>query len=252
MKIAIVTGASSGLGRKYVETVENKYPSLDEVWVIARRKERLLELEEKYPNIRPIALDLADEGSYERLSSLLDEYRPDVRLFINNAGYEKSAPFGEMEHRDILGITKLNVVGFTLVARAVTPYLGKGSVAIMVCSVSSFAPVPGQAVYSASKAYVKTFISAYREEVKGKGVKVLNLSPSNMDTEMNPKGESRQSSKISKLPFVSLETITEKSLKKAEKGKKIYVPGNFYKGYRLLAKMMPSCLMAKIAGRMYR
>lgn len=251
MEIAIVTGASSGLGEEFVSVIEKEYSNLDEVWVIARRKEKLEKFKERYGNIRVISLDLAKEESYAELASIFEKEKPNVRVFVNNAGYAVSGSFLEMEEKDILSMINLNVKGFTMVAKAVAPYLESGSVAVLVGSVSSFTGIPYQAVYSASKAYVKNFGSAFNLEMRKKGVKVLTLSPGNMDTEMNPLGRAKQSEKISQLPYLDKTKIARRSLKKAEKGKSHYTMGFFYKGYHVLSKILSTKAMGKIAGRVY-
>ena len=127
----------------------------------------------------------------------------------------------------------------------------KESYTIITCSISSFVPVPNQTVYSATKKYIYYFGKALREEMLDKDINVLLLCPGNMDTEMNPKGQGRQSRKINKLPFLDMSKITVKALEKAEKGKGIYTPGSFYKFYRIIGKIFPSLWMSKLAKKIY-
>ena len=91
MQIAIITGASSGLGKVFFEKVAERYPQLDEYWVIARSENKLKELAEQHPRlkVRAVPLDLADTRSMETFENLLDEQKPDIRVLINNAGYDK-------------------------------------------------------------------------------------------------------------------------------------------------------------------
>ena len=97
--IAIITGASSGLGVKFLEAIINRYPLMDEYWILARRKERLDKLAHKYKNKKVIAIevDLSDENSYSELIKKLKNEKPHVRVLINNAGYEKSGKFLDMK-----------------------------------------------------------------------------------------------------------------------------------------------------------
>ena len=102
MDIAVITGASSGLGKVFAEKVCAKYPNLDEVWLIARRKERLEQFAQEHPTvkIRPIALDLSLDSSYEELAVILAEESPNIRVFINNAGFNKMDRFDQAKKSD--------------------------------------------------------------------------------------------------------------------------------------------------------
>jgi len=253
MDIAIITGASSGLGIEYLEAVTEKYSSLDEIWIVARRLDRMEELAKKYSDIiiRPIALDLASDDAYLKLGSLLDEVNPTIKILINNAGVEKTGRFDITEQSVVRSMIDLNVKVMTMVDHICIPFMKSGSFIIHTCSVSSFAPVPAQIVYSASKAYLRFFSRGLREEMKQKGINVFMMCPGNMDTEMNPKGQHSQSKMVDSLPFLNMKVITRKALIKAEAGKAMYTPGGFYKCYRAVTKILPSALMIKITGKSY-
>ena len=251
--IAIITGASSGLGVKFLEAIINRYPLMDEYWILARRKKRLDKLAYKYKNkkVIPIEVDLSDENSYNELIKRLKNEKPHVKVLINNAEYEKSGKFLDMKQEDILNMISVNIKGMTLIQKNILPYMQKESYTIITCSISSFVPIPNQTVYSATKKYIYYFGKALREEMLDKNINVLLLCPGNMNTEMNPKGQGRQSQKINKLPFLDMSKITVKALEKAEKGKSIYTPGSFYKFYRIVSKIFPSSWMIKIAKKFY-
>lgn len=195
--IAVITGASSGLGVKFLEAVVHRYPQIDEYWIIARRKGRMDALVKKHKDKKIIAIkaDLSDESSYIALNEKLNNEKPSVKVLINNAGYEKSGSFVDMEQKDILNMISVNMKGMTMIQKLFLPYISKDSYTIITCSISSFSPVPNQAVYSATKKYVYVFGKVLREELLDKGINVLLLCPGNMDTEMNPKGQGRQSQK---------------------------------------------------------
>lgn len=253
MNTAIITGASSGLGAEFLRAVAEKHPELDEIWLIARRRERMEQLisELPYQHFRIIPLDLGSDEAYQELESILHSEKPDIRVLINNAGYEKSGIFAEMEKTDIQKMLSVNVKGLTMVQRVCAPYMHSGSYAVLTCSVSSFTPVPHQAVYSATKKYVYFFGKALRDELRKQGINVLLLCPGNMDTEMNPKGQGRQSKQINRLPFLDLKKLTRKSLALAESGKAVYTPGAFYKGYRFVSKVFPSAFMLHFVRKFY-
>ncbi len=253
MKIAIITGASSGLGVEFSEAIIRKFNDLDEIWIMARRKELLEQFASKHKGIkiRVLPMDIANENSYTELERLLKKENPEVEILINNAGYERSGRFDKQSTNDILAMINLNVKGMTMINYLCIPYMSLGSICIITCSISSFVPIPNQAVYSASKAYVYYLGKALREELKDKGISVLLLCPGNMDTEMNPKNKMRQSERINKLPFLDMQVVTEKALKKAKTGSAVYTPGIFYKFYRLISKILPSAFMINIAKKFY-
>lgn len=253
MDIAVITGASSGLGVEYAKAVIDLYPLLDEIWLVARRKDRLEKFAEEHKGvtIRPVALDLSQDSAYDELEYLLAEKNANIKVLVNNAGFERPGMFATMDKADILAMVDLNVKGFTMVNRVCLPHMQAGSIGIMTCSISSFAPVPKQAVYSATKAYVRYISRALHEEVKPSGINILAMCPGNMDTEMNPKGGTSQSDKVDKLPFLDMAEITRKSIELANKGRAIYTPGKLYKTYRVAAKILPSALMVKIIGKSF-
>jgi len=247
MQIAIITGASSGLGNVFFEKVLERYPMLDEYWVIARNENKLKELAEKHPQqrVRIVPLDLADPRNLDTFDHLLQELKPDIRVLINNAGFDKAGLFREMRLQDIYMLMNLNVMGTTMVSRLCLPYMSKGSYQIITGSIGSFAPLPWRAVYSASKAYVRFFARALHEEERKRGVNIMLLSPGNMNTAMFRANASGEEGKLSFFPFLDLEKETVKSMQKAEKGCAAYTPRIFYKLYRLLAKIVPSAIMVR-------
>ena len=129
MSIAIVTGASSGLGKVFLEKVVERYPQLDEIWIIARRESMLKELASQYPNrmIRVVPLDMSDTKSFETLDELLKEQNPDIKVVINNAGFDRAGLFREMSSKDIYSLIDLNVTGTTMISRSCLPYMHEDS-----------------------------------------------------------------------------------------------------------------------------
>ena len=253
MRIAIVTGASSGLGLEFIKTLINKYKDLQEIWVIARRKERLVQIADKYKdvNIRPVSIDLGKDKSYTELEQILQKEKPEIQILINNAGYERIGYFKDMDMSDIISIINVNIKGITAINRLCLPYMKKGSFGIITGSISCFSPIPNQAVYSASKEYTYYLGKALREELKKVGINVLTLCPGNMDSEMNPRGKMTHSKQINLLPYLDMKVVTERCLKKAENGKALYTPGGFYKFYRICSKIIPSAFMVKITKKFF-
>ena len=183
MKIAVVTGASSGIGREFVYAVDKKY-SFDEIWVIARRAERLEELKEKCRNpIRPVALDLAADADLKVYAELLEKEKPEIALLVNAAGCGVFGPFEEKELDALLHSARLNALSLTAMCHLSLPCMKSGSAIINMGSNSSWQPVPYQAVYGASKSYVLSLSRAIGRELRPRGVHVMCVCPGWIKTE---------------------------------------------------------------------
>ena len=142
MKIAIVTGASSGMGREFVTQLE-QYVTVDEIWVIARRQEALETLAGQVKaTLRPIPLDLCESESFETLSALLKAEQPDVRLLVNAAGFGKFGSWNKISAGDDLKMIDLNCKALVAMTRLVLPYMHENSHILQLDSLSAFQPVP--------------------------------------------------------------------------------------------------------------
>ena len=183
MEIAVITGASAGIGRELVYSIDRRY-SFDEIWVIARRKDRLEELAGKCRNrIRPVVMDLTDPKALTVYSEMLKAERPDIRILVNSAGCGVFGPFEEKDLNKLIGSIQLNSVALTWMCHASLPYMKKGSSIINIGSNSSWQPVPYQAVYGASKSYVLRFSRAIGRELRPRGIHVMCVCPGWIKTE---------------------------------------------------------------------
>ena len=183
MKIAVITGASSGIGREFVYSVDKRFV-YDEIWVIARRAERLEELKEKCRNtLRPLAMDLASEEDLKAYQALLEREKPEIALLINAAGCGVFGPFAEKDLDALLHSAKLNSLSLTAMCHMSLPYMKSGSSIVNMGSNSSWQPVPYQAVYGASKSYVLSLSRAIGRELRPRGVHVMCVCPGWIKTE---------------------------------------------------------------------
>ena len=127
MKIAIVTGASSGMGREFVLQLSG-YVQVDEIWVIARRADALENLKgEVSVPVRPISMDLLDMESFPRFQSLLEEEKPDIKLLVNAAGFGKFGAYHKVSLADDARMIDLNCKALVLMTRLCLPYMTSGS-----------------------------------------------------------------------------------------------------------------------------
>ena len=183
MRIAIVTGASSGMGREFVKQVSKK-EKFDEIWVIARRKEALESLKKEVKvKIRPITLDLQNPESFETYKKLLAEEKPEVALLANIAGYGKFGKYDEISLEDCLGMIDLNCKALVAMSQLTIPYMKRGSKILQLDSLSAFQPVPYLNVYGSSKSFVLSYSRALNRELKTKGIRVMAVNPGWVKTE---------------------------------------------------------------------
>ena len=183
MRIAIVTGASSGMGREFVKQVSKK-EKFDEIWVIARRKEALESLKKEVKaKIRPITLDLQNPESFETYKKLLAEEKPEVSLLANIAGYGKFGKYDEISLEDCLGMIDLNCKALVAMSQLTIPYMKRGSKILQLDSLSAFQPVPYLNVYGSSKSFVLSYSRALNRELKTKGIRVMSVNPGWVKTE---------------------------------------------------------------------
>lgn len=244
MSIAVITGASSGLGACYIDAVTKLFPKIDELWLIARREERLKEVAAKYPDKHCVIIPM-DMHSFKILEEKLKANNSQIEVLINDAGMSIGSPFADMELESMLKIIDLNCKGATAITKVCLPYIMNGGTILEVSSTSAFVPNTNLIVYCASKSYVSALSLGLREELKDRHINVCAMCPGFMLTEMTKpeltKGQSR-------LPVIDPKTAALKSLKAAKKGRAVYTTGAFYKCYRLLANLIPHTFLVKFAG----
>jgi short-subunit dehydrogenase len=186
--VAIITGASSGLGREYALWADTQ--GYDQIWLVARREERLRELATSLSTeSRWFSLDLAERGSATRLADELrrESDRPDfqVALLVNAAGFGKFANVEEMSLEQTDALVDLNCRAVADVTRVCLPYLGRGSRVLQLASCAAFQPLPGLDLYAASKAFVLSYTRGLRLELQGRGIRITAVCPIWVRTEFN-------------------------------------------------------------------
>ena len=183
MKIAIVTGASSGMGREFVLQLKD-YVQVDEVWAIARRTEALQKLEQECGlKVRPISLDLCDMESFTAVEQLLAQEKPDVKLLVNAAGFGKFGAYHKVSLADDARMVDLNCKALLLMTRLVIPYMAPGSHILQLDSLSAFQPVPNITTYGATKAFVLSYSRAMNRELRSAGIRMMTMNPGWVKTE---------------------------------------------------------------------
>ena len=183
MKIAVVTGASSGMGREFVLQLQ-RYAAVEEIWVIARRAEAMAALQSQVSvPLKVISLDLAKEESFTAYADLLRQEKPDVKLLVNAAGFGKFGSAEKIPLEDELRMIDLNCKALLAVTRLTLLFMASGSHILQLDSLSAFQPVPYITTYGATKAFVLSYCRAMNAELKSKGIRMMAMNPGWVKTE---------------------------------------------------------------------
>ena len=245
MKIAVITGASSGMGREFVIQI-SKQKKLDEIWVIARRTERLESLQnEVNTHIRPISLDLTKEESIQEYQALLEREKPVVEVLVNASGFGRFGTFSEMEPDVLYRMIDLNCKAYVGMTYATLPYLQKGSEVYQLDSLSSFQPVPYICVYGATKAFVLSFSRALNVEWKSRGIRMMAVCPGWVKTEFFDHAVTDDTITYYNKFFTPEQVIT-RALRDMKKGKDVSICGFSVRAQVFLTKLLPHKLIMKI------
>lgn len=242
MQIAIVTGASSGLGREFVRQIY-KDEKLDEIWLIARRENRLRKIaEESSLPVRILPMDLTKQDSFAFLRKLLEEKKPNIKILVNAAGFAKMGNYTEVSIQDSNDILELNcraLMNMTLIS---LPYMKKGGRILEICSSSAFQPLPALNVYAATKTFVLSYSRALRWELFERGIHVTAVCPYWIrDTEfIGITKDTRNSQAIKHFPFSSRATpVAKRALRDSKMNLPVSTPGVVSSLQRLFSKFIP-------------
>ncbi|MFU8805841.1 MAG: SDR family NAD(P)-dependent oxidoreductase [Bradymonadaceae bacterium] len=253
MKIAIITGASAGMGWEFARQLDGT-PEIDEMWLIARRRDRLQELANtlEHSRCRIFAIDLTDPEQTRALFDALEEEKPDVSWLINNAGFGKIGPFDSVDVETNLSMIDLNVRVLTEITQRALPYCGAGSRILQIASTAGFLPITNFSVYAASKAYVLSLSNALARELKPRGITVTAVCPGPVQTEFL-EAASTNGSKMDAPDFVMAmaDKVVRQAIADARKGRLNSVYGFSAKSLVSLTRILPRHLALWATERTY-
>lgn len=248
MPLAIITGASSGIGRGFA--IQLRERGYDELWLVARRRERLEELASELGcKCEIIVADLSENAGVEKVGELLNIRRPEVDMLVSAAGFGDFGAQDELTDEEAARVIDVNAKALVRITNMTVPYMKRGGRIIELASASAFTPLPYFAVYAASKAFVLHYSKALYYELRPKGISVTAVCPGWVKTEFIDKatdseGKTRPRRTALK-PLLDCQAVVRRSLKAAEKRKKLLVIGKFYKMQHLLYKILPDGILSR-------
>lgn len=260
--IAIVTGASSGIGASFARRLaaaaagKESYaglPVFDELWLVARREDRLAELAAELKTAaaalvtRIFPLDLVAEGSLAKIATAAAQTGKPVRILVNNAGYGTYGPFSEVELTRQLGQIDLNCRSLVEACGALGPFLASGSLVVNVASLAAFAPLGGFAVYAASKAFALSFSVGLAAEWGERNIRVCALCPGSVSSEFALVASGGVRKEV--LHGWSADETTAHCLKDAGRGKWISMPRRLWRFKRFAGWLFGPVTSARFAQR---
>src|SRR5438477_1019393 len=254
----LITGASAGIGLEFARQLSEYATSLV---LVARRGERLQSLRDELTKLNPKlivhirTMDLSCDQMIVELCDWLDRENLSIDLLVNNAGLGDMGSFASSDLQRVKEMLAVNVAALTSLTRLLLPGMIKqrrGAI-LNVSSSAGFLPIPGFAVYAASKAYVTSFSEAIRAELRGTGVIVTSLCPGPVETEFqqvarrNHSGQKRSSPKLS---HVAVEEVVRTALDALASDKPLVIPGLIMKIGMFIVRLVPLSVL-RLASRFH-
>jgi short-subunit dehydrogenase len=254
---ALVTGASSGIGAAIAAELASRGYSLA---LVARREERLRSLAAELASDHGIdadviACDLADPAERDRLIDELRVRGRAVELLVNNAGFGHQADFAPSPRERMVEMVRLNVEAVVdLTSRFLGPMVEKGRGGVInIASTAAFQPLPGSAVYAASKAFVLSFSEAIRTELRGSGVTVTAVCPGPVKTEFTEvAGVGGVEERTPGAVWMTAEEIARHAVDGAERDRRVVVPGTLNRATALAGQHSPRAVALPLISRIWR
>lgn len=245
MRIAVITGASGGIGREYVSLLA-KESNVDEIWALARNKEKLGALADGADlPVRAFSVDVSDPDSVKSFGNVLEKERPNVTWLVNSAGFGKFCGYNDISQEVSLAMIKANCEGVVSVTLTVLPFMGEGARIINMGSAAAFQPLPYENIYAATKAFVRSYSRALNRELAGRAVSVTCACPSWVETDFFRIANSFETAKgaTDYSGIVGPAAVAEKALRDAKKGRDMSVVTLRARFEHLLAKILPQSMV---------
>lgn len=257
-RTCIVTGASSGIG---VELARQLAQRGHGVTLVARRESKLRDLADELADRHGIraevaAADLTDEASRTALVATISDRGLNPDVLVNNAGLSTMGPVHKSDPAREVAMLRTDVEAVAHLCSLFVPGMvarGRGTV-LNVASTAAFQPIPGQAGYAASKAFVLSYSQAMGQELKGTGVSVTTLCPGPVETgfaEAAGLGDEAAEGAMPKIMWVSAEDVAKAAVAGMEKGRSVVIPGTPNRVLARLSYLSPRSLVLPMLARQH-
>jgi short-subunit dehydrogenase len=249
VKVALITGASSGLGREFARQIDAAGLA-DEIWLVARRQDKLEQLAATLVQSKgvPLAADLTRASEVAAIGEQLARTEPDLVALVNNAGIGLSGRFSDLGLDEQLQMLDLNVRALTQLTHLALPHMNRGALLIQVASVVGLLPAAGWSAYAASKAYVISLAASLSGELEERGIHCSACLPGPMRTEFYDRSGSVQEVPL----FVDPAQVAALALRHARRGKIVSIKGASLRLAALLSRILPRRFFIWATARMLK
>ncbi len=246
-KVAIVTGASSGIGREFVNLLL-KEREIDEIWAVARDKEKLNRLKKRLgARVKIYSVDLSNLDQIMEFGDMIKQKKPNIKYLVNSAGYAKFCSYYNLSVQKTLNMMDVNcnaVVAMTLLS---VPYMKRGGHILNLSSQASFQPLPYQNVYSATKTFVRHYSRALNVELQDRGITVTAVCPGWMRTALYQRAIIGADKTVNNFfGMAEPAKVAAKALRDARRSRDMSVYGAYVKASHIAAKLLPQKVMMKL------
>jgi uncharacterized protein len=251
---SLVTGASSGIGAELARSLARRGHGAT---LVARRTERLEALADELRSehdvrVEVLSCDLGDATARERLLSDIADLGLTVEVLVNNAGFGSGGRFYELDRERELEMVRLNVEAVVdLCAHYVPGMVERARGAVLnVASTAAFQPLPRQATYGATKAFVLSFTDALHADLRGTGVAAAALCPGPVKTEfVESAGIGDAAEGLPEMFWTEPDFVAEQGVRGLERGRRVIVPGRLNQAGALGGQHAPRSLLLRFANR---
>ena len=247
MSVAIITGASGGIGSEFARQLAT-LGLIDEFWFVARSEDKMKKLaDELGVNAKIIGADLTTLDGINKVRDAIESEKPEVKFLINASGFGNFGAFDELSEDEVIKMIDLNVKALVLLTHMTVPYMEPGGRIIQLGSGSCFTPLPYFNIYSSSKVFVLHYTKSLNYELKKYGVRATCFCPGWVETDFLDKSGANGNTHPKKIkPVLNCEKVVRGCIKASIKGKAMFVTGKYTKFQHVLFKLVPDCILSRI------